>query len=253
MIDEQLDFFNNLDKNFIALFIEDNEETRKNTTLLLKNLIPNIESAKDGIEGLEIFNNHKHSKDKRDFDLIITDIEMPRKDGLSMLSEIKTISPNLPIVIISAYDNSEYFLEAINVGINNYILKPYTIEKLTNILYTSLQTYVKKTDSIETKLDKNIMINIGLDYLYDNFNKTLYYQNKFIKISKKENDLIEILLKFKGNSVSYKTVEHYIWGDSVNTHSLKSLVYRLRLKLDNDIVETTSNFGYKLKYYKKEI
>jgi len=250
---EALEFFKKIDKTYNVLFIEDNEETRLGTVTLLQNFLPNVISAKDGLEGIELYNNHMYSSDKKSFDLIISDIQMPKKDGLCMLSEIKILSPNIPVVIISAYDYSEYLLEAIEIGIDNYILKPYTNEKLINTLYTVLK---KKQQFLNTKvlqtqnINKKQIFNLGHDYQYDMYNKVLIYKDTFIKISKNENLLFEVLIKGKGQSVSSMSIEYYIWDQPVAKHSLRALVYRIRAKVNHEIIETVSTFGYKINYSK---
>ena len=250
---KQLEYFKKLDENFITLLVEDNDDIRVKTEIMFKNILPNIITAKDGEEGITLFNKHKYSKNLRDFDLIISDIQMPKKDGLNMLSEIKVISKNIPVIIISAYSKTEYFLEAISIGVDNYVLKPYTIENITNILFNTLTKY--NNDEVENTVKPdniNQLVSIGNDYFYDKFDKFLLYKDKPIKTSKNEISLLEILIKLKGERVSCQTIEYYIWEESVDKSSLRALIYRLRSKTYSDIIETVSSFGYRLKYYNDE-
>ncbi|MEA2112108.1 MAG: response regulator [Campylobacterota bacterium] len=115
-------------KDFSLLYVEDDLMLQQETKTILERIFKKIDTASDGEEALELFkSNH--------YDLIITDIEMPRLNGLEMSKEIKKLNSEIPIVIVSAYSNTSYFLEAIEIGINYYILKPMDITKLIDTLY----------------------------------------------------------------------------------------------------------------------
>ncbi len=115
-------------KDFSLLYVEDDLNLQRETKTILERIFKQIDTASDGQEALELFkSNH--------YDLIITDIEMPRLNGLEMSKAIKTINSKIPIVVVSAYSNTSYFVEAIEIGINYYILKPMDITKLIDTLY----------------------------------------------------------------------------------------------------------------------
>ena len=94
-----LNFLKNIDNNFTILFVEDNDTLLMQIINTLQKIFPNIVTAKDGEEGIELYTKYKNSKELQDIDLIISDIEMPKKNGLLMLSEIKDVSPDIPIII----------------------------------------------------------------------------------------------------------------------------------------------------------
>ncbi len=248
LLDTHLDFLKNLDAEFTTLFVEDNEEIRMQTINTLNKILPIIIPASDGEEGIKLYKEHKNSENLRDFDLIISDIEMPNKNGLDMLTDIKEISPSIPIVITSAHTNTEYFLEAINIGIDNYIVKPYTLDNMIEILYSTLkkQKDLTTSDKINHK-EEDQKIHIGFDYFYDIFNKNLFFKNEIIKLSKNEHALLEILIGAKGQGVPYKNIEYQIWKDvPIQNHSLRSLIYRFRSKTNEDLIQTVPSFGFKL-------
>ena len=80
------------------------------------------------MEGLELYKQHK-------FDIVITDINMPRMDGLEMLDHIKEINSNQNTVIISAYSNTDHFMRSIQLGVDGYILKPIDFKQMNDTLY----------------------------------------------------------------------------------------------------------------------
>jgi len=114
--------------NFTLLYVEDNEEARDSTLELLHEFFTNIITGVDGVDGIEKFQQN-------DIDLIITDINMPRLNGLEMAEKIKEIDNDVPILVLSAHNESSFFIDSIKLGIDGYILKPLNIEQLVNELY----------------------------------------------------------------------------------------------------------------------
>jgi len=120
-------------KEITVLYCEDEEYLRDITKGILQSFTKKQFICKDGAEGLEVF------KEKQDLiDLIITDVNMPNMNGLEMAKEIKKINPNMPIVVATAFSNSEYLLEAIDLGVDKYVLKPINVKKLLDIMSKSL-------------------------------------------------------------------------------------------------------------------
>jgi len=105
------------------LYVEDDQTLLEETRSIFEKIFKSVDVASSGSEGLM-----KFSKDKYDF--IITDIEMPDLNGLEMSKNIKEVDKQIPIVVISAYSNSQYLIEAINTGINYYVLKPILLPQL---------------------------------------------------------------------------------------------------------------------------
>ncbi len=120
-------------KEITVLYCEDEDNLREVTGGILKSFTKKQFIAIDGAIGLEYF---KENRDE--IDLIITDVNMPNMNGLEMAKEIKAINPNIPIIVATAFSNSEYLLEAIDLGIDKYVLKPVNIKKLLDTMAKSL-------------------------------------------------------------------------------------------------------------------
>ena len=120
-------------KDITVLYCEDEDNLREVTNGILKSFTKKQYIGEDGLQGLELF---KANQD--DIDLIITDVNMPNMNGLEMAKEIKQINPNIPIIVATAFSNSEYLLEAIELGIDKYVLKPINIKKLLDTMAKSL-------------------------------------------------------------------------------------------------------------------
>ncbi len=120
-------------KDITVLYCEDEADLRDVTGDVIKQFTKKIYLAQNGKEGLEIFKAHAD-----EIDLIITDVNMPEMNGLEMAKIIKDINFNIPIIVATAFSNSSYLLEAIELGIDKYVLKPIDIKKLFSVMKQSL-------------------------------------------------------------------------------------------------------------------
>jgi diguanylate cyclase (GGDEF)-like protein len=120
-------------KDITVLYCEDEQNLREVTGGILKSFTKKQYIAEDGLIGLEYFKEYQN-----EIDLVITDVNMPNMSGLEMAKEIKEINSNIPIIVATAFSNSEYLLEAIDLGIDKYVLKPVNIKKLLDTMSKSL-------------------------------------------------------------------------------------------------------------------
>lgn len=118
------------------LYVEDDDKTRELIGDFLRLRVKNLDLAKDGKEGLELYKLKKH-------DMIITDIKMPVMNGLEMGREIKKIDISVPFIITSAYNDTDLLLECINLGACQFILKPIVMDKLFESMQSSMK-WLKK-------------------------------------------------------------------------------------------------------------
>ena len=140
-------------KNITILYAEDEKDLREVTHQILKGFTKKQYVAQNGREGLELFKAHEN-----EIDLIITDVNMPVMNGLDMVKEIKKININIPIIVATAFSNKEYLLEAIDIGIDKYVLKPIDIAKLLQVMSQSLIYHELKdlyTDTLTNLPNRN--------------------------------------------------------------------------------------------------
>ncbi|MCD4790222.1 MAG: response regulator [Bacteroidales bacterium] len=137
-----------------VLFVEDEHLLRAIYERILNKLVTKLYIAENGKEGLELYRKHHP-------DLIITDIMMPVMDGLEMIEEIRKKDNNVRLVILSAYGETEYFIDAIKIGVNNFLLKPVETKKL--ILHVEelakgilLEREVKDQERKRKKAEENL-------------------------------------------------------------------------------------------------
>jgi len=140
-------------KNITVLYVEDEKPLRDVTTHVLQGFTKTQHIACDGQEGLELFKKYKE-----DIDIIITDVNMPNLNGLAMTKEIKKINPNVPVIVATAFSNTEYLLEAINLGVDKYVLKPVDMKRLLQVMSQSLLYHELKelyTDNLTGLANRN--------------------------------------------------------------------------------------------------
>ncbi len=110
------------------LYAEDDATTREEISLFLKRRAREVSVARDGAEGLALFR-------KTNPDIIVTDIRMPVMDGLKMLRMIRQENKGIPITVTSAYSDTSYMLESIEIGVDQYVMKPVDTDKLEAAIY----------------------------------------------------------------------------------------------------------------------
>lgn len=130
------------------LYAEDDEDTLQASAIILEDYAKNLFLARNGEEALEIFENNP-------IDIIITDIMMPKLNGIEMVKIIRQKSPATPIVITTAHTETQYLLDAINLKVDGYILKPVVIKDLFELI----EKVILPTIQAQTIKDQNLLIN----------------------------------------------------------------------------------------------
>ena len=221
-------------KEITILYIEDDLASQNQTADTLKNFSSNLLVASDGIEALELYKNNK-------IQLIITDIQMPRMDGIEFATKIRKDDIKTPIIMLTAHTNNNYLLSCVNLNIQSYIIKPVNFTKLKESLYKVVE-YLNLTS--------NIYVHINKDLSYDKINGILISDKKEQhKLNKKERELMNLLVENKNKLVTYTQIEQSVWFifDEVMTASaLRTVVKNLRKKSQFDFIENVSGLGYKL-------
>ncbi len=143
-------------KDITVLYCEDEQYLRDVTKGILESFTKQQFIAEDGEVGFNLFLENQDT-----IDLIITDVNMPKMNGLEMAKKIKAINPNIPIIVATAFSNSEYLLEAIELGIDKYVLKPINIKKLLDTMKQSLLYHELRdlyTDQLTHTANRNALI-----------------------------------------------------------------------------------------------
>jgi len=216
-------------KNLTVLCVEDEDGIRKRLVNTLKYYFEEVYEASNGEDGYYTY------YDKRP-DIIISDIEMPEKNGISMVEDIRKDDLSTIIIMLTAYSNEEYLLNLINLNINHYILKPLTSD--------SLLDGIKKV--FKDRLDKKI--NFSDELYFDMKNRELYFKNEVVGLRKRDKEFLILLYENKNSVLTYSIIEEYIWKDkSMSMSALKTFIKELRQRLPIDLILNVPQEGYKLK------
>lgn len=140
-------------KTLTVLYVEDEKDIKEFTSRVLENLTKKVFSASDGIEGLDLF-----IENKNEIDLIITDINMPKLNGLDMCDKIREINKKTPIIVTSAHTNENFIQHSINIDVKEYCSKPIDLYHLIDSMVRAVEpTFLqKKLDILENNLQDEI-------------------------------------------------------------------------------------------------
>ncbi|MBW1460022.1 CheY-P-specific phosphatase CheX, partial [Campylobacter jejuni] len=208
-------------KELIILVVEDEIKTRESLINVLSERFSKVIGAQNGDEGLKKFKKFKP-------DLVITDIAMPIMDGLDMAREIKEISDDVPIVVLSAYSEKERLLRSIDIGIDKYLIKPVDIEELFKVLDCL----------VGEKIEANMLVKISEEYQFNKTKRTLIHNGKEIVLTKKELAFISLLLKQPGVLVLHEDIKKNVWiGEHVSDTAVRTFIKRVRDKVGEDFIK----------------
>ncbi|MBF0538533.1 MAG: response regulator [Nitrospirae bacterium] len=153
MLDERL-------KNLTVLYVEDEVGIRENIGEAISRRVRQLYQATNGQEGLALYINHRP-------DIVITDIKMPLMNGLEMAREIKKLNPRAQIIITTAFSERELFIDAINIGVNQYVLKPINRDNLLVAIHrcmdvVEIERKFRESQELFKKLSEGCAFGVGL-------------------------------------------------------------------------------------------
>ena len=168
-------------KSLKVLFVEDNKEVREQLLKLLQNFFSHIDIASDGITALK---QYQEFNDTHDFyyDIIITDLSMPKMDGFEFAKEVMQKNPHQVIVVISAHTESSKLLKLIEIGIYKFLRKPVDYREFISY-FSSIISKIKREKNylnIETKVEKLEEENESLNKQIEKDKLTSIYNRKFL-------------------------------------------------------------------------
>jgi len=227
-----------LTKTIKVLYVEDNAESRIQTKKLFGNFFDYIDTAADGQEGLDLYKDNFINTNSH-YDLIITDIEMPKLNGIDMIKEIYSINKRQKIIVTSAYDDSKIFIDLIDLGVEGFIQKPLSFKNVMD----AFNNFYKSFKSAS-------LINLSKYLSYNLSTKELFDKKQLIQLTKNETMFIEFLINNQNSENSLETIFNHIFYDTpekIFSHdSIKALVKRLRKKIPYDLILHSRTTGYSL-------
>ena len=147
---------NEILKKVNILYVEDEDEVRSLTTSVLAKFVNIFVEACNGLEGLEKFKEYNCDDSNKEvkFDLVVTDINMPKMDGLKMLEEIHKIDPDIPSIITTAHNDADFLRKAINQRVRGYVNKPLNLHDLIDSIVLAVEPKFLKDELLSA--NKNL-------------------------------------------------------------------------------------------------
>ena len=218
-------------KKYTILYIEDDEGVRNINSRFLNRMFSELYEAKNGEEGLALYKKYHP-------DIILTDIKMPKMDGITLSQKIREKDKTTKIIISTAFSEKSYLLDAIELNLEKYIIKPLTSRNLMPAL-------TKAVEALEEQKDSKIIL--SENFYFDNKTSLFYYENSIINLTKKELLFLKLLTLNKDRVVSYEEIEQNVWEDEyMSINSLRTSIGFLRKKIPFNCIKNISNMGYKL-------
>jgi DNA-binding response OmpR family regulator len=230
-------------KDLNILFVEDYIPLREKIVEILEDFFNIVVEANDGDEGLEQYVEFE-KKHQKPFDIVITDIKMPRRNGIELTKAIQDIHEDQLIIVLSAHQESDYLLQFINLGIAQFIPKPVEPEKLLWVLdHVCKKIKIKEPESLNTDLitlDQNLMWHKKLH--------TLIHNDRHIELTKNELVVMKLLINNIEYICSVDTMIDFFLHEGIETNneSIRNMMSRLRKKLPEDVISNIYGLGYKL-------
>ena len=216
---------------YTLLFVEDETMIRRVAIDFLRPYFLEIHEAKDGVEALELYEQHRP-------DIIMTDIEMPNMNGLELCKTIRNEDKRTPIIVTTAYTHTEYLLEAVSLNLIKYLLKPIEEEALFDALTRCFEHIQRENPSV---------VKISNTHTFDILNHTLVENNQVIPLTESQYKLLTILIKNQGRIVSYAEIENYVWFDkAMSSDALRSLIRDVRKLIGKERIANISKYGYRI-------
>lgn len=216
-------------KNLKILFIDDEYFIRENAIEYLSFYCDNVYEACDGEDGLK-----KYEKIKPD--IIITDIKMPKLNGLDMIKEIRKKDKTTKIIVATAFLETSYLIEAIELGLVKYLVKPIMEDNLLSVLQKCTEDVIK---------EQSIFTIFG-DFQFDILNHSLFLKKEQIPLTKKELLFLELLIKNSARAVKYDEFNSYVWNGDMSEDALRSIVREIRRKTTKESIKNISGIGYQI-------
>lgn len=192
--------------------------------------------AYDGQEALELV----HSQD---FDLIITDIILPKLNGVEFCRRVRVIKPHTPIIMLTALGTTNHKVEGLDAGADDYMVKPFEMKELL----ARVRAVLKRSERVNT-VEEAILSYADLEL--DKNKKTVKRNNKDIKLTPKEFQLLEYFLSNPNRVLSRAEIAENVWQTNFDTGTNFIDVYisYLRNKIDKNhdfkLIHTRVGMGF---------
>lgn len=211
------------------LIIEDEQALAKPLCKMLRNVGYAVDHAQSAEEGEEFLFG-------TDYDALLLDINLPKRSGLELLSQLRLKGSALPVLVLTARDTTQQKIEGLNTGADDYLVKPFQFDELL----ARLQALVRRANRRASPL-----ICRG-ELTLDSAARTLLKNGKAVHLSAREFAIISILMENMGRVLNKQQIEEklYSWDAELDSNAVEVHISNLRKKLGSDVIKTIRGLGY---------
>lgn len=213
------------------LIAEDEKKLLHSMVEYLQLFFTHVYTAEDGISAYSIYQKEKP-------DIIVADIHMPRMDGLSMIEKIRKKDKETKIIITTAHSDKEKLLQAIELHLVKYLVKPVQSDQLKEILLSIVDELRKKDHYTYLKEA----------FYWDKTKKKLFQNGNEIELKPKEQKVLDLLCSKANQTISSIDIYNYLYEDQperdFSSNAITSLMKRIRHKLPKGTIKSNYGVGY---------
>lgn len=179
----------------------------------------------------------------KDYDLVVLDLMLPKKDGFEICKNVRALGITLPILVLTARDATDDKVSALDIGADDYLVKPFSFEELNARIRALLR---RPEQSLPTEL-------VAKDLILNATTRKVYRKNKEIELTLKEFGLLEYLMRHANQVLTREQILDHLWDFAFDSFSNIVDVHmkNLRKKIDyghsEQLLETIRGVGYKIK------
>ncbi|MDU1707908.1 MAG: response regulator transcription factor, partial [Anaerococcus vaginalis] len=198
------------------LIVEDEKILNNTINKSLKDAGYEVESAFDGFDAMEMI-------EIESYDLIVLDLNLPNMDGMEILKNLRKEDVETKVLILSARSQIQDKVEGLDAGANDFLQKPFHLDELkARVRSLTRRNFIQ--NNTELSFDK---------IKFDSKNRTIFIDEKELKLTRKESGILEYLLLNQGRPVSQEELIDHVWDSSVDllSNSIRVHISALRKKL----------------------
>lgn len=221
------------------LIVEDEKILNNTINKSLKDAGYEVESAFDGFDAMEMI-------EIESYDLIVLDLNLPNMDGMEILKNLRKEDVETKVLILSARSQIQDKVEGLDAGANDFLQKPFHLDELkARVRSLTRRNFIQ--NNTELSFDK---------IKFDSKNRTIFIDDKELKLTRKESGILEYLLLNQGRPVSQEELIDHVWDSSVDllSNSIRVHISALRKKLKQELgydpIENRIGIGYLLRKIK---
>lgn len=222
-------------KNYSIAYVEDDPAIQRNMQELLADIFAEVWLCSDGNAGYELYRS-------RHPDVMMLDIDLPRLDGLGLAEKIRRFDQRTKIVILTAYTDKEKLLQATELKLVKYLVKPIDPVSFDDLLDRLAVEFLEESGERKCLRD---------GFRWDRRTLKLTRHGKEVPLTLKEGLLMDLLVKNSNTPVSFEEIMAIVWEEAfekeISIGSVKSLVSKLRKKLPENTIQNAYGIGYILR------